>query len=82
MTTSRLKKKFPLFDRNEPLFRILWVQGRVIVGEELVNKYKARSVGDKYDYTKAIDTRFAEMFADLEKYRAVVARLTRDGSDA
>ena len=82
MTTSRLKKRFPLFDRTEPLFRILWVQGRVIVGEELVNKYKARSVGDKYDYTKAIDTRFAEMFEGLEKYRAVVARLTKDGSDA
>lgn len=72
MTNSRLKKRFPLFDRSQPLFRILWVQGRVIVGEELVKKYEARRSGKTYDYTKSIDKRFKKMFDELQKYQEVL----------
>ena len=72
MTTSRLKKKFPLFDRTEPLFRILWVQGRVIVGEELVKKYEARKSGKTYDYIKSIDRKFNKMFDELQQYQEVL----------
>ena len=69
MTSSRIKKQFPLFDKTQPLFRILWVQGRLIVGEELVKKYEARKAGKTYDYTKSINSRFKKMFADIEVYR-------------
>lgn len=72
MTNSRLKKRFPLFDRNQPLFRILWVQGRVIVGEELVKKYEVRKSGKTYDYTKSIDRRFKKMFDELQQYQEVL----------
>lgn len=72
MTNSRLKKRFPLFDRSQPLFRILWVQGRVIVGEELVKKYEARKSGKTYDYTKSIDKRFKKMFDELQQYQEVL----------
>ena len=72
MTSSRLKKRFPLFDRTEPLFRILWVQGRVIVGEELVKKYEARKSGKTYDYIKSIDRRFQKMFDELQQYQEVL----------
>lgn len=69
MTSSRIKKQFPLFDKTQPLFRILWAQGRLIVGEELVKKYEARKAGKTYDYTKSINSRFKKMFADIEVYR-------------
>lgn len=72
MTSSRLKKRFPLFDRSQPLFRILWVQGRVIVGEELVKKYEARKSGKTYDYIKSIDRRFKKMFDELQQYQEVL----------
>lgn len=72
MTNSRLKKHFPLFDRTQPLFRILWVQGRMIVGEELVNKYEARKSGKTYDYAKSIDRRFKKMFDELQIYQEVL----------
>ena len=72
MTSSRLKKRFPLFDRSQPLFRILWVQGRVIVGEELVKKYEARKSGKTYDYIKSIDLRFKKMFDELQQYQEVL----------
>ena len=72
MTSSRLKKRFPLFDRSQPLFRILWVQGRVIVGEELVKKYEARKSGKTYDYIKSIDKRVQKMFNELQQYQEVL----------
>ena len=76
MTSSRLKKRFPLFDRTQPLFRILWVQGRVIVGEELVKKYEARKSGKTYDYIKSIDRRFQKMFDELQQYQEVLHCVT------
>lgn len=69
MTSSRIKKQFPLFDRSEPLFRILWAQGKLIVGEEILKKYENRKAGKAYDYAKSIDRRFKKMFADIEQYR-------------
>lgn len=75
MTSSRLKKAFPLFDRTEPLFRILWAKGKLIVGEELVKKYEARKEGKTYDYTKAINSRFAKMYKELDEYREVLLNI-------
>lgn len=72
MTNSRLKKRFPLFDKSQPLFHILYAQGRVIVGEELVKKYEARRDGRVYDYTKAINKRFDKMFAELDNYQELL----------
>lgn len=78
MTSSRIKKHFPLAVKTEPLFGILWAKGKLIVGEELVNKYTARKEGRTYDYTKAINERFAKMFAELDSYRSVLARLEHE----
>lgn len=75
MTSSRLKKRFPLFNRSQLLFRILWVQGRVIVGEELVKKYEARRSGKTYDYIKSIDKRFKKMFAELQEYQEMLQNI-------
>lgn len=75
MTSSRLKKKFPLFDRTQPLFHILWAKGRLIVGEELVKKYEARRDGKTYDYTKSIDRKFKKMFEELNSYAEHLAVL-------
>lgn len=75
MTNSRLKKRFPLFDKKQPLFHILWAKGRVIVGEELVKKYEARKAGKVYDYTKAINKRFEKMFTELEQYQEVLRNI-------
>ena len=76
MTSSRLKKAFPLFDKTEPLFHILWAKGKLIVGEELVKKYEARRNGKTYDYTKAINSRFAKMFKELDDYREVLLNIS------
>lgn len=78
MTSSRIKKRFPLAVRTEPLYAILWAKGKLIVGEELVNKYTARKEGRAYDYTKAINERFNLMFKELESYQSVIARITNE----
>jgi len=80
MTSSRIKKQFPLFDRSEPLFRILWAQGKLIVGEEILKKYEARKAGKTYDYAKSIDRRFKKMFADVEQYRDKLKELDYEAS--
>lgn len=80
MTSSRIKKQFPLFDRTEHLFRILWAQGKLIVGEELVKKYESRKAGKEYDYTKAINRRFKKMFSDIEAYREKLRELKYEDS--
>ena len=43
-----------------------------------MNKYTARKEGRTYDYTKAINERFAKMFAELDSYRSVLARLEHE----
>ena len=80
MTSSRIKKQFPLFDRSEPVFRILWAQGKLIVGEEILKKYEARKAGKTYDYAKSIDRRFKKMFADIEQYRDKLKELDYEAS--
>lgn len=80
MTSSRIKKQFPLFDRSELLFRILWAQGKLIVGEEILKKYENRKAGKTYDYVKSIDRRFKKMFADIEQYRDKLKELEYEAS--
>ena len=80
MTSSRIKKQFPLFDRSEPLFKILWAQGKLIVGEEILKKYENRKAGKTYDYVKSIDRRFKKMFADIEQYRDKLKELEYEAS--
>lgn len=82
MTKSRLKKKYPLFTTDEPLFRILWLKGRNIVAEEILAKYKARLEGKSYDYAKEIDRRFELMFAETSRYNEVLAEIEYDGGES
>lgn len=80
MTQSRLKKNFPNFNRTNPLMRILWAQGKLIVGEEILNKYKHRLSGEPYDYAKVINKRFKDMFTKIGEYEKVIAKLgVQDG---
>lgn len=80
MTSSRIKKQFPLFDRSKQLYRILWAQGKLIVGEEILKKYENRKAGKTYDYAKSIDRRFKKMFADIEQYRDKLKELEYEAS--
>lgn len=79
MTQSRLKKNFPNFNRNNPLMRILWAEGKLIVGEEILNKYKYRLKGEPYDYAKMINKRFKDMLTKLGEYEKVIGKLGVQG---
>ena len=66
MASSRLRKAFPLFDRTDPLYRALFAESQLIVGEEILNKYRHRKEGEDYDYRKSIDRRFASLLQRLD----------------
>ncbi len=78
MTNSRIKKAFPLADKSEPLFRILYAKGKRIVGEGLVKKYEARRDGKKFDHCKWIDGQFKKLFEQLSDFKEVLAEIGYD----
>lgn len=69
MTASRIRKRFPLAVKDDPLFRMLYAQGKLIVGQGLVKKYKARAEGKTFNHTKWIDKEFDKLFSNLDIYR-------------
>ena len=78
MTNSRIKKAFPLANKSEPLFRILYAKGKHIVGEGLVKKYEARRDGKKFDHCKWIDGQFKKLFEQLSDFKEVLAEIGYD----
>lgn len=75
MTASRVKKRFPVADKHDPLFQMLYAQGKLVVGQGLVKKYEARAAGKEFDYKKWINRRFDELFDNLDKYRERLAEI-------
>ena len=69
MTASRIRKRFPLAVKDDPLFAMLYAQGKLIVGQGLVKKYKARAEGKTFNHTKWIDKEFDKLFSNLDIYR-------------
>lgn len=69
MTRSRIRKRFPLAVKDDPLFAMLYAQGKLIVGQGLVKKYKARAEGKTFNHTKWIDKEFDKLFSNLDIYR-------------
>lgn len=80
MTNSRIRKRFPLATKDEPLFAMLWAQGKLIVGKGLVKKYTARKEGKEVDYKKWIDREFDKLFSNLDKYREQLREIAYNGS--
>lgn len=78
MTAARVKKRFPVADKHDPLFRMLYAQGKLVVGQGLVKKYEARAAGMDFDYKKWINRRFDELFDNLDKYRERLAEIRYD----
>lgn len=80
MTSSRIRKRFPLATKDEPLFAMLWAQGKLIVGKGLVKKYTARKEGKEYDYKKWIDREFDKLFSNLDMYREQLREIAYNAS--
>lgn len=75
MTSSRIRKRFPLAVKDDPLFAMLYAQGKLIVGKGLVKKYTARKEGKTFDHTKWINKEFDKMFDGLDKYREMLREI-------
>lgn len=78
MTASRIKKAFPLADKTNPLFKILYAKGKYIVGQGLVKKYEARRDGETFDHTKWINSQFKKLFSELDEYKDTLAEIGND----
>lgn len=75
MTSSRIRKRFPLAVKEDPLFQMLYAQGKLIVGKGLVKKYTARKEGKTFDHTKWINKEFDKLFDNLDKYREMLREI-------
>ena len=75
MTSSRISKRFPLAVKEDPLFQMLYAQGKLIVGKGLVKKYTARKEGKTFDHTKWINKEFDKLFDNLDKYREMLREI-------
>lgn len=79
MTNSRIRKHFPLFVKDEPLYRILYAEGKLIVGKGLVKKYEARRDGKSFDHLKWIDSQFKKLFEQVGEFRDTLAEIAYGG---
>lgn len=75
MTSSRIRKRFPLAVKDDPMFAMLYAQGKLIVGKGLVKKYTARKEGKTFDHTKWINEKFDKLFDNLDKYREMLREI-------
>lgn len=75
MTSSRIRKHFPLAVKDDPLFAMLYAQGKLIVGKGLVKKYTARKEGKTFDHTKWINEEFDKLFDSLDTYREMLREI-------
>lgn len=79
MTNSRIRKHFPLFVKEETLYRILYAKGKLIVGQGLVKKYEARRDGKKFDHLKWIDGQFKKLFDQIGEFKDTLAEIAYGG---
>ena len=75
MTSSRIRKRFPLAVKDDPMFAMLYAQGKLIVGKGLVKKYTARKEGKTFDHVKWINKEFDKLFDSLDKYREMLREI-------
>lgn len=75
MTSSRIRKRFPLAVKDDPMFAMLYAQGKLIVGKGLVKKYTARKEGKTFDHTKWINKEFDKLFDSLDTYREMLREI-------
>ena len=75
MTSSRIRKRFPLAVKDDPMFAMLFAQGKLIVGKGLVKKYTARKEGKTFDHTKWINKEFDKLFDSLDTYREMLREI-------
>lgn len=75
MTSSRIRKRFPLAVKDDPMFAMLYAQGKLIVGKGLVKKYTARKEGKTFDHTKWINKEFDKLFDKLDTYREMLREI-------
>lgn len=80
MTSSRIRKRFPLATKYEPLFAMLYAQGKLIVGQGLVKKYTARKENKTFDHTKWINKEFDKLFSNLDTYREQLREIAYNAS--
>ena len=70
MTQSRLKKRFPFYDKSDPLYAMLEARIKLIVGKGIVKKYEARRDGvTGFDYSKWIDDKVEQEFEEFINWR-------------
>ena len=70
MSQSRLKKRFPFYDKSDPLFAMLEAQVKLVVGRGLLKKYEARRDGvTGFDYAKWIDAEVDKVFSEFVNWR-------------
>lgn len=71
MTSSRMKKKFPFYDKNDPLFAMLEAKVKYVVGQGIVKKYEAYRDGTirNFDHMKWINAEVEKVFNDFVNWR-------------
>lgn len=80
MTSSRMKKHFPFYDRNDPLFAMLEARVKLKVGEGMVKKYEARRSGTRFDHNKWINEQTELVFRDFANWKPIFAELGHESS--
>ena len=76
MTASRMRKKFPFYDRNDRLFAMLEAKVKHVVGQGILKKYEFRNRGEYIDYAKWIDRETEKVFEDFKNWRPHYLELT------
>lgn len=76
MTASRMRKKFPFYDRDDRLFAMLEAKVKYIVGQGILKKYEYRRRGEYIDYAKWIDREVEKVFDDFKNWKPHYEELT------
>lgn len=76
MTASRMRKKFPFYDRNDSLFAMLEAKVKYVVGQGILKKYEFRKRGEYIDYAKWIDREVEKVFDDFKNWKPHYEELT------
>lgn len=82
MTSSRMRKKFPFYDRNDPLFAMLEAKVKYIVGQGILKKYECRKRGEYIDYAKWIDKEVEKVFDEFRNWKPHFEELTNGTAKA
>ena len=82
MTSSRMRKKFPFYDRNDPCFAMLEARVEHAVGQGILKKYEARKSGEYIDYLKWIDREVDKIFEEFKNWMPHYKELEHGEKDA